>query len=80
MISILLRPHLERTKALGWRKKTYYSNKVSEGFWFHLATVDLRQSSDIHEIVVKEFLKGAKICNDYSNLTETEDKIYYYLY
>ena len=24
-------------------------------FGFHLATVDLRQSSDIHEIVVKEF-------------------------
>ena len=41
-------------------------------FGFHLATVDLRQSSDIHEVVVKEFLKGAKICNDYSNLTETE--------
>ena len=41
-------------------------------FGFHLATVDLRQSSDIHEVVVKEFLKGAKICNDYSNLTEPE--------
>ena len=41
-------------------------------FGFHMATVDLRQSSDIHEVVVKEFLKGAKICNDYSNLTESE--------
>ncbi len=41
-------------------------------FGFHMATVDLRQSSDVHELVVKEFLLGAKICDDYSVLNEQE--------
>lgn len=41
-------------------------------FGFHLATVDLRQSSDKHEAVVAELLKTAKICNDYGKLPESE--------
>ncbi|KRB12454.1 phosphoenolpyruvate carboxylase [Rhizobacter sp. Root16D2] len=39
-------------------------------FGFHLATVDLRQSSDKHEAVVAELLKTAKIEADYSALDE----------
>ena len=39
-------------------------------FGFHLATVDLRQSSDKHEAVVAELLKVAKIEADYSALPE----------
>ena len=39
-------------------------------FGFHLATVDLRQSSDKHEIVVAELLKAARIEADYSALDE----------
>ncbi|MES2991218.1 MAG: phosphoenolpyruvate carboxylase [Pseudomonadota bacterium] len=39
-------------------------------FGFHLATVDLRQSSDKHEAVVAELLKVAKVEPDYSALTE----------
>ncbi len=39
-------------------------------FGFHLATVDLRQSSDKHEAVVAELLKTAKIESDYSALDE----------
>lgn len=39
-------------------------------FGFHLATVDLRQSSDKHEAVVAELLKVAKIEPDYSALDE----------
>jgi phosphoenolpyruvate carboxylase len=39
-------------------------------FGFHLATVDLRQSSDKHEAVVAELLKVAKIEADYSALSE----------
>jgi phosphoenolpyruvate carboxylase len=39
-------------------------------FGFHLATVDLRQSSDKHEAVVAELLKAAKIEPDYSALAE----------
>jgi phosphoenolpyruvate carboxylase len=39
-------------------------------FGFHLATVDLRQSSDKHEAVVAELLKTARIEADYSALDE----------
>ncbi|WP_037472817.1 phosphoenolpyruvate carboxylase [Simplicispira psychrophila] len=39
-------------------------------FGFHLATVDLRQSSDQHERVVAELLAVARIEPDYSALTE----------
>ena len=39
-------------------------------FGFHLATVDLRQSSDKHEAVVAELLQRAKIEPDYSGLGE----------
>ena len=39
-------------------------------FGFHLATVDLRQSSDKHEAVVAELLKAARIEADYSALDE----------
>jgi phosphoenolpyruvate carboxylase len=39
-------------------------------FGFHLATVDLRQSSDKHEAVVAELLKLARIEPDYAALDE----------
>jgi len=39
-------------------------------FGFHLATVDLRQSSDKHEAVVAELLKVARVEPDYSALDE----------
>ena len=39
-------------------------------FGFHLATVDLRQSSDKHEEVVAELLATARIEPDYSSLRE----------
>ena len=39
-------------------------------FGFHLATVDLRQSSDKHEAVVAELLSVAKVEADYSALNE----------
>jgi phosphoenolpyruvate carboxylase len=41
-------------------------------FGFHLATVDLRQSSDKHEAVVAELLAVARIEAHYSDLTETQ--------
>jgi len=44
-----------------------------EVFGFHLATVDLRQSSDKHEEVVAELLSTARVHADYSSLSE-EDK------
>jgi phosphoenolpyruvate carboxylase len=39
-------------------------------FGFHLATIDLRQSSDKHEAVVAELLRTARIAPDYSGLDE----------
>ncbi|CAG1019560.1 phosphoenolpyruvate carboxylase [Burkholderiaceae bacterium] len=39
-------------------------------FGFHLATVDLRQSSDKHEAVVAELLKVARVDADYGALDE----------
>ncbi len=39
-------------------------------FGFHLATVDLRQSSDQHELVVAELMRMAGVCDDYLALDE----------
>ena len=41
-------------------------------FGFHLATVDLRQSSDQHELVVAELLRIARIEPDYASLSEDQ--------
>ena len=39
-------------------------------FGFHLATIDLRQSSDQHETVVAELLRVARVQSDYGALAE----------
>ncbi len=44
--------------------------RAVEVFGFHLATVDLRQSSDKHEEVVAELLSVARIERNYSKLDE----------
>ncbi|TDR31798.1 phosphoenolpyruvate carboxylase [Hydromonas duriensis] len=41
-------------------------------FGFHLATIDLRQNSDVHEACVAELLKGAQVVDDYSALNESQ--------
>ena len=46
--------------------------RAVEVFGFHLATVDLRQSSDKHEAVVADLLQVARIEPDYARLTEDE--------
>lgn len=43
--------------------------RAVEVFGFHLATVDLRQSSDMHEAVLVELLQAAGIESDYSVLS-----------
>jgi len=45
--------------------------RAVEVFGFHLATIDLRQSSDQHEIAVAELLATARLAPDYSALDET---------
>ena len=46
--------------------------RAVEVFGFHLATLDLRQNSAIHESVVAEMLKVAGVCDDYTALGEPE--------
>jgi phosphoenolpyruvate carboxylase len=41
-------------------------------FGFHLATLDLRQSSDVHELVVAELFARAGVDAEYASLPETE--------
>ena len=45
-----------------------------EVFGFHLATVDLRQSSDQHEAVVAELLAVARVHDHYSDLSEADKR------
>ena len=44
--------------------------RAVEVFGFHLATVDLRQSSDQHEVVVAELLATARVESAYASLGE----------
>ncbi len=46
--------------------------RAVEVFGFHLATVDLRQSSDRHEETIAELLAVARIAPDYAALSEDE--------
>ncbi|WP_245639930.1 phosphoenolpyruvate carboxylase [Paraburkholderia heleia] len=44
-------------------------------FGFHLASIDLRQSSDIHEAVITELLARAGVEADYAALSEEDKQI-----
>ncbi|MEN9416828.1 MAG: phosphoenolpyruvate carboxylase Ppc [Pseudomonadota bacterium] len=46
--------------------------RAVEVFGFHLATLDIRQSSDQHEAVVAELLRTARVEADYVGLAEPE--------
>ncbi len=48
--------------------------RAVETFGFHLATLDMRQNSAVHERVIAELLKAAGACDDYAALGE-EDRI-----
>ena len=54
----LVRPRLARLK------------RASEIFGFHLATLDMRQSSDVHERVLGELFARARVEADYAALDE----------
>lgn len=60
---------LQGAKALA-NRRLHGLIRAVEVFGFHLATVDLRQSSDMHEAVLAELLKVASIQTDYSSLSE----------
>ncbi|MEN3745562.1 phosphoenolpyruvate carboxylase [Sphingomonas sp. HF-S3] len=44
--------------------------RAVETFGFHLATLDMRQNSAVHERVIAELLKAAGVCDDYAALDE----------
>lgn len=46
--------------------------RAVETFGFHLATLDMRQNSAIHERVIAELLKAGGVCDDYAALGEDE--------
>ena len=46
--------------------------KAIESFGFHLATIDIRQSSDVHESVIKELFHKAGYDFNYAELDEEE--------
>jgi phosphoenolpyruvate carboxylase len=46
--------------------------KAVRAFGFHLATVDLRQNSEVHEEVLAELLHKAGVATDYAALTEED--------
>ncbi|BCQ22585.1 phosphoenolpyruvate carboxylase [Caballeronia sp. NK8] len=48
--------------------------RAAEVFGFHLASIDLRQSSDIHEAVVTELLARAGVVADYASLSEEQKR------
>ena len=48
--------------------------RAAQVFGFHLGTLDLRQSSDQHELVVAELLATAHIHPDYSGLDEADKR------
>jgi phosphoenolpyruvate carboxylase len=56
--SVLIRPRLAPLK------------RAADIFGFHLATLDMRQSSDVHERVLAELLARAKVEADYGALPE----------
>jgi phosphoenolpyruvate carboxylase len=41
-------------------------------FGFHLASIDLRQNSDVHDRVIAELAKAVSVASDYRGLAETE--------
>jgi phosphoenolpyruvate carboxylase len=49
--------------------------RAVEVFGFHLATVDLRQSSDRHEETLTEMFAAARVVTDYSRLSEEEKQM-----
>ncbi|MGA0056106.1 MAG: phosphoenolpyruvate carboxylase, partial [Burkholderiaceae bacterium] len=46
--------------------------RAVQAFGFHLATIDLRQSSDVHEESIAELLQTAGLCTDYAQRPEHE--------
>jgi phosphoenolpyruvate carboxylase len=62
VISVSLCTHAAGALAAGRLARLRYAVDI---FGFHLASIDLRQNSDVHETVVAELLAKAQVCDDY---------------
>ena len=66
-IAASLATHASAPLAAGRLAELRYAIDI---FGFHLAAIDLRQNSDVHEVVVAELLAKAAVCADYMALDE----------
>ena len=67
VIAASLATHASGALAAGRLAQLRYAVDI---FGFHLASIDLRQNSDVHEVVVGELLAKAQVCADYLHLDE----------
>ncbi|MBL8514550.1 MAG: phosphoenolpyruvate carboxylase, partial [Betaproteobacteria bacterium] len=67
VIDASLRTHAGKALAEGRLSHLMHAVRL---FGFHLATLDLRQNSDVHEAVVAELLREARVAEDYLALDE----------
>ncbi|HTR85688.1 MAG TPA: phosphoenolpyruvate carboxylase [Reyranella sp.] len=54
------------------RGRLRHLRRAADVFAFHLASVDLRQNSDVHERVIAELLKSSSTAPDYLDLSEEQ--------
>ena len=69
-LEVIERSLLERHGQALVRMRLSALRRAVEVFGFHLATLDVRQSSDKHEAVIAELLATARIEKDYASLDE----------
>ena len=67
IVAASLETHASAALAAGRLAQLRYAVDI---FGFHLASLDLRQNSDVHEVVVGELLAKAAVCPDYLQLDE----------
>ena len=67
IVAVSLASHASGALAAGRLAQLRYAVDI---FGFHLASLDLRQNSDVHEAVVAELLAKAIVCPDYLMLDE----------
>ncbi len=71
-LDIVIRSLKQYKSELLARGALRHLQRAAEVFGFHLAPLDMRQHSNVHEHVVAELFEHGAQCQDYSALTEAE--------
>lgn len=71
-LDIVIRSLKQNKSELLARGVLRHLQRAAEVFGFHLAPLDMRQHSNVHEHVVAELFEHGAQCQDYSALTEAE--------